>query len=142
MPSDDQREVTEYIIQALVEGRSRDEVARNVAQRYELNLRQAEGLVLRVETVYDRDITARRSPIYFGISLLTLLGGVALIVFPLLEILRPLWNSLAAGQTWQQASSTAREVLFANVPLLLLGLGLIIAGIRTLKHSTWRFHRK
>mgnify|MGYP000229957152 CR=1 FL=1 len=78
MPSDDQREVTEYIIQALVEGRSRDEVARNVAQRYELNLRQAEGLVLRVETVYDRDITARRSPIYFGISLLTLLGGVAL----------------------------------------------------------------
>lgn len=142
MPSDDQREVTEYIIQALVEGRSRDEVARKVAQRYELNLRQAEGLVLRVETIYDRDITARRSPIYFGISLLTLLGGVALMVFPILEILRPLWNSLTAGQTWQQASSAAREVLFSNVPLILLGLGLVIAGIRTLRHSTWRFHRK
>lgn len=142
MPSNDQREVTEYIIQALVEGHSRDEIARNVAQRYELNFRQAEGLVLRVETVYDRDITARRSPIYFGISLLTLLVGVALIVFPLLEILRPLWNGLAAGQTWQQASFTAREVLFTNVPLLLLGLGLVIAGIRTLRHSTWRFHRK
>lgn len=142
MPSDDQREVTEYIIQALVEGHNRDEIARNVAQRYDFNLRQAEGLVLRVETVYDRDITARRSPMYFWISLLTLMGGAALMIFPTLEILRPLWSSLAAGQTWEQASSAAREVLFTNIPLLLLGLGLVIAGIRTLRRSTWRFHRK
>lgn len=142
MPAKDPREVTEYIVQALSQGRSREAVTQEVAQRYAMDIRKAEGLVLRVETAFDRDITARRSPAYLVFSALALLGGVALILFPMVEVVRPLIDGMQAGLTWQQAAPPAREVLMENVPLLLVGVGLIIAGVRGVSSSLWMLRRK
>lgn len=142
MPRNESREMTEFIVQALSQGRDRADVAHEVAQRYEMNLRQAEGLVMRVETTFDRDITARRSPSYLAFSALAFLGGGAMLLIPVINILRPLITALASGATWQQASTGSSAILFNDMPWLLLGLGLVVAGIRGLRNSLWILRKK
>jgi hypothetical protein len=124
----DNRETSEFIIQALARGRNREDVIRELCERYEMGSRQAEGLLLRAETTYEREIELRRSPALLVIGGLALLDGVVMAIVFLWEVVQPLLAALAGGQTWKEAAALASATLFQDIPLFIIGIGLAIAG--------------
>ncbi len=142
IPASTSREIVEFIVQNLARGRSREDVTKELSERFELNYRQAEGMVLRAESVYEREIEMRRSPALLAFSALALVGGVVLIVIALVEIGSPLIAVLFGGQAWKDASALASTAFYEDVPQLIIGAGLVIAGVRGLRNTLWIIRKK
>ena len=131
------RDSSEFIIQALARGRNREDVISELCERYELGERQAEGMLLRAETVYEREIELRRSPALLVLGGLALLGGVVMAIVSLWEVVQPLLAALSSGQTWKEAASLASTTLYQDIPLFIIGIGLAIGGGRWVKNTLW-----
>ncbi len=134
--------LNEFIIQGFARGLNREAVIAEVCKQFDLGERQAEGVVTRVETVYEREIEIRRSPAYLFWSVLLLLVGVSMAIYGLWEMLQPVIAAMQDGAGLQQALGASTEPILAAVPFFVLGIALGIGGYRGVHNTIWIIKRK
>jgi hypothetical protein len=130
----DRPALIEYIIARLAEGIPRDTVTAEVCEKGNLSWADAHTLVLTVEDENQARINRKQRPLLFWISMIGAAGGAALVVYSLIDIYQ------AVRQVWltqgNLPGAAALELLGAlNIPGFLIGLGLIIAGLRGVRAS-------
>jgi len=130
----DRSALIDHIIARLAEGILRDTVTAEVSEKGNLSWADAHTLVLTVEDENQARINRKQHPLLFWISMIGAAGGAALMIYSLIDIFQ------AVRQVWLTQGSlqgaAAQELLGAlNIPGFLIGLGLIIAGLRGVRAS-------
>ena len=121
--------LTEYIIARLSEGIPRDTVTAEVCEKGNLSWADAHTLVLTVEDENLARITHKQRPPIFWISIVGALVGAGLMVYSLFDIYQAVRQALLT-QDSLQGPGALELIGTLNIPGFLLGVGLIIAGLR------------
>ena len=86
-PRYDEKAVTRYVIDELGGGRSRNDVILALCQQLGIDWREAERLVVTVESVNRRSIALQQSPFLVIIGVVTLIAGLVIFAYSLYSIL-------------------------------------------------------
>jgi hypothetical protein len=103
--------------------------------------RQAEGIVVQAETVFEREIEIRRSPAYLFWSVLLLLVGVSMAIYGLWDMLQPVVRAMQDGASLRQAFGASTEPILSSIPYFVLGIALSIGGYRGTRNTIWILKR-
>jgi hypothetical protein len=115
-------ELTTLIIKELGKHHDRKEIVRKVCEQSGLNWKEAEELMLLVETQHKRTIAGRQTPLLLFLSIGTLLLGIGLLAFNM-QILMAFFEKDILGQVLSLQSS------YYRILGLITGLGMTIGGL-------------
>ena len=115
-------EFTTLIIKELGKHHDRKEIVRKVCEQSGLNWKEAEELMLLVETQHKRTIAGRQTPLLLFLSIGTLLLGIGLLAFNM-QILMAFFEKDILGQVLGLQSS------YYRILGLITGLGMTIGGL-------------
>ena len=124
------KEPTDFVIEAFGRGLSRDEIIQKMRAKFDMNPREAEMFVVRVETDHEQDIAIRQGPVLFGMSLFAFLLGIVLILGSIWNLAAPLLATLSNPPV-----PLNTDALFGPGMQFLIGLSLAISGLRWLRGS-------
>jgi hypothetical protein len=124
-----QKEPADFVVEAFGRGKSREEIIQKVREKYDMNPREAEMFVLRVETDRDQDISIRQGPVLFGISLFACMLGLVLVLSSIWTIATSIFSA-PSGPSFVFDDVTSQAGMF-----LLLGISFAFSGWRWLRYS-------
>jgi hypothetical protein len=102
-------ELTTLIIKELGRQRSRQDIIQKVCEQGGLDWKDAEHLIILVESQHKRTITTRQTPLLLFLSIGTLLIGIGLLAFNM-QILLALFKMDVLGQILSLQSSYYRLI--------------------------------
>jgi hypothetical protein len=115
-------ELTYLIIKELGKHHDRKEIVRKVCEQGGLNWKEAEQLILLVETQHKRTIAGRQTPLLLFLSIGTLLLGIGLLAFNM-QILMAFFQKDVLAQILSLQSS------YYRIGGLITGLGMTVGGM-------------
>lgn len=115
-------ELTTLIIKELGKHHDPKEIVRKVCEQSGLNWKEAEQLILLVETEHRRTIAGRQTPLLLFLSIGTLLIGIGLLALNM-QILMAFFEKDILGQVLSLQSS------YYRILELITGLGMTIGGL-------------
>lgn len=74
-------EITAYVIKELGKHHSRDEIIHNLCEQTGMKWPEAEKVVRQVAAEHSQEIKARQSPLVIALGVISIIGGVGLIIY-------------------------------------------------------------
>lgn len=115
-------ELTTLIIKELGRQHSRQDIIQRVCERGGLDWKEAERLIILVESQHKRTIATRQTPLLLFLSIGTLLIGIGLLAFNM-QILFAFFQKDVLGQVLSLQSS------YYQIIGLVTGLGMTVGGM-------------
>lgn len=115
-------ELTAFIVKELGKHRDRKDIIQRVCERGGLNWKEAEQLIVLIETKHKRTIAVRQTPLLLFISIGTLLLGLGLLAFNM-RVLAAFFQKDLLGQILSLQSS------YYRILGLITGLGMTVGGL-------------
>jgi hypothetical protein len=121
-------EVTAFIVTELGKHHSHNDVIRNLCERAGMHWAEAEKLVHQVEAEHSHDIAARQSPLMVVLGVVTIIGGIGLIVYGIQYFL-----NFSQKDTFDMLLSAPG--VYYRIGSLFTGLFMIVGGLIGLRKT-------